>query len=189
MPAGRLERHLTTPGTPPHQPSRPVQALSRERPLARRRRMIVRPARVRMRWRNPCLRLRRRLLGWNVRFIAVSSRCVVDEDAAGWDEVFTSAPASGSAADQRSAADRPTQCRDPPAGLSNTSRVPQRAPQSPCGQPLATRRRTTLYSPPPHSHGGAPLQETAQGLQVTPPRSFPLSTERLLGPARSQRVV
>ena len=31
--------------------------------------MIERPARVRMRRRNPWVRLRRRLLGWNVRLL------------------------------------------------------------------------------------------------------------------------
>lgn len=39
------------------------------RPLARRRRRMARPPGVRMRLRNPCRRDRRRLLGWNVRFI------------------------------------------------------------------------------------------------------------------------
>ncbi len=37
------------------------------RPLARRREMTVRPARVRMRARKPCTRARRRLFGWKVR--------------------------------------------------------------------------------------------------------------------------
>lgn len=41
----------------------------RSRPLARRLARIARPARVRIRARKPCLRARRRLLGWNVRFI------------------------------------------------------------------------------------------------------------------------
>lgn len=34
--------------------------------------MIARPARVRMRARNPCLRARRRVLGWKVRFTMFS---------------------------------------------------------------------------------------------------------------------
>jgi hypothetical protein len=38
------------------------------RPLSRLALMIARPARVRMRARKPCLRARRRVLGWNVRF-------------------------------------------------------------------------------------------------------------------------
>lgn len=41
------------------------------RPLARRRRMIARPARVRIRARKPCLRFRLRLFGWYVRFMLV----------------------------------------------------------------------------------------------------------------------
>lgn len=41
----------------------------RLRPLARRRRIIARPERVRIRARNPWTFLRRRRLGWNVRFI------------------------------------------------------------------------------------------------------------------------
>jgi hypothetical protein len=41
----------------------------RARPLRRRREMMARPARVRMRRRKPWVRLRRRLLGWNVRLL------------------------------------------------------------------------------------------------------------------------
>jgi hypothetical protein len=43
------------------------QADSSERPLRRRAAMIARPARVRMRNRNPWVLARRRLFGWNVR--------------------------------------------------------------------------------------------------------------------------
>ena len=39
------------------------------RPLRRRAEITARPDRVRIRTRNPCVRLRRRLLGWYVRFI------------------------------------------------------------------------------------------------------------------------
>lgn len=39
-------------------------AVSLARPLRRRAAMMARPARVRMRMRKPCLRARRRLLGW-----------------------------------------------------------------------------------------------------------------------------
>lgn len=49
------------------------QAVSVVRPFERRRRMMARPDRVRMRERKPCLRLRRRLLGWYVRFMLVLS--------------------------------------------------------------------------------------------------------------------
>lgn len=45
------------------------------RPLRRRAEMMERPARVRMRDRKPCLRLRRRLLGWKVRLVTVYSQC------------------------------------------------------------------------------------------------------------------
>jgi hypothetical protein len=38
------------------------------RPLARRRATMARPARVRIRMRNPCFFARLRLFGWNVRF-------------------------------------------------------------------------------------------------------------------------
>ena len=44
------------------------QADRRARPLARRFLSTARPARVLIRARKPCLRARRRLLGWNVRF-------------------------------------------------------------------------------------------------------------------------
>lgn len=46
------------------------QADSRVRPLARRALRIARPARVLIRARNPCLRARRRVFGWKVRFTA-----------------------------------------------------------------------------------------------------------------------
>jgi len=46
----------------------PDQADRRRRPLSRRERNTLRPARVDMRDRKPCFFARRRLLGWNVRF-------------------------------------------------------------------------------------------------------------------------
>jgi hypothetical protein len=45
--------------------------VSFSRPRRRRLLMMARPARVRIRERNPCLRLRRRLLGWKVRFTVI----------------------------------------------------------------------------------------------------------------------
>lgn len=42
----------------------PDQAERRVRPFWRRALMMARPARVRMRWRKPCLRARLRLFGW-----------------------------------------------------------------------------------------------------------------------------
>jgi hypothetical protein len=45
------------------------QADRRVRPLRRRAEMMARPARVRIRRRKPWVRLRRRLLGWNVRLL------------------------------------------------------------------------------------------------------------------------
>jgi hypothetical protein len=45
------------------------QAARRLRPLPRRAARMARPARVRERRRKPCLRCRRRLLGWNVRLL------------------------------------------------------------------------------------------------------------------------
>lgn len=50
------------------------QAERRLRPLLRRAEIIDRPARVRIRERKPCLRLRRRLLGWKVRLLTVFSQ-------------------------------------------------------------------------------------------------------------------
>jgi hypothetical protein len=47
---------------------RPGQAPRRLRPRARRALSTARPPRVRIRPRKPCVLLRRRLLGWNVRF-------------------------------------------------------------------------------------------------------------------------
>ena len=47
----------------------PGQALTRVRPLRRRAARMARPARVRMRSRNPCVLARWRLFGWNVRLL------------------------------------------------------------------------------------------------------------------------
>ncbi len=53
-------------------PDTPDQADSRSRPLRRRAARTARPARVLMRTRNPCVFLRLRLFGWNVRFTVLS---------------------------------------------------------------------------------------------------------------------
>src|SRR5699024_3461336 len=66
------------------------QADSSTRPLRRRDDRIARPARVRIRTRNPWVRLRRRLLGWKVRLLTGTPvfswppRCV-DSPSAGLD--------------------------------------------------------------------------------------------------------
>src|SRR3954471_9105091 len=53
---------------------RPDQADSLWRPRARRAFRIDRPARVLIRWRNPCFLARWRLLGWKVRFTRTTPR-------------------------------------------------------------------------------------------------------------------
>jgi len=71
------KRHVSAPETGPgalpasQRPMVPVnQAGARRlRPLARRRRIIARPERVRIRARNPWTFRRRRRFGWNVRFM------------------------------------------------------------------------------------------------------------------------
>ena len=73
---------IRTQGSPAGMPLNPVdcgfsdrcgrQALSRARPLARRALITARPPRVLIRARNPWVRFRFRLLGWNVRFMAKS---------------------------------------------------------------------------------------------------------------------
>jgi hypothetical protein len=61
------------PGHPPARSrghrGRAGQTLTRARPLRRRAARIARPARVRMRSRNPCVFARWRLFGWNVRLL------------------------------------------------------------------------------------------------------------------------
>jgi hypothetical protein len=54
------------------------QADSLWRPFRRRARTTARPARVDMRWRNPCRLARRRLFGWYVRF----TLCLLDAGGA-----------------------------------------------------------------------------------------------------------
>ncbi len=51
----------------PYLPVPMDQAVSLARPLPRRADTMARPARVRIRRRNPWTRARRRLFGWNVR--------------------------------------------------------------------------------------------------------------------------
>jgi hypothetical protein len=64
---------------------RAAQAASRLRPLRRRADRMERPARVRMRRRKPCVLLRLRLFGWNVRLLiaAISRGHQVGQGGAG----------------------------------------------------------------------------------------------------------
>jgi hypothetical protein len=57
------------PAGPRRPQDRAGQTLTRARPLRRRAARTARPARVRMRSRNPCVFARRRLFGWNVRLL------------------------------------------------------------------------------------------------------------------------
>jgi len=70
-PAGPLQRQ-----------ARAGQTLIRARPLRRRAARIARPARVRMRSRNPCVFARWRLFGWNVRLLTWDSRWTEEAGAA-----------------------------------------------------------------------------------------------------------
>jgi hypothetical protein len=62
-----LRRNRAAGGSTVRLPERRDQADSFSRPLRRRAARIARPARVRIRSRNPCVRARRRLFGWKVR--------------------------------------------------------------------------------------------------------------------------
>ena len=76
-------RAITVAPTGPHQrQARAGQTLIRARPLRRRAARIARPARVRMRSRNPCVFARRRLFGWNVRLLTWDSRWTEEVGAA-----------------------------------------------------------------------------------------------------------
>jgi hypothetical protein len=66
--------------------TRTTQADSFARPLRRRLARMARPARVRMRRRKPCLRARRRLLGWYVRLLTSGS------SRRGWSHLRRSLP-------------------------------------------------------------------------------------------------
>jgi hypothetical protein len=59
----------SAPACPRRRHGRSGQTLTRARPLRRRAERIARPARVRMRSRNPCVFARWRLFGWNVRLL------------------------------------------------------------------------------------------------------------------------
>jgi len=73
------------------QSARTAQADSFSRPLRRRFARMARPARVRMRRRKPCLRARRRLLGWYVRLLTGGS------SRRGWSHLRRSLPGLRSA--------------------------------------------------------------------------------------------
>jgi len=57
------------------------------RPLSRRALMMALPALVFIRARKPCLRLRRRVLGWNVRFVTVVSDLSLPHIRGPWKDV------------------------------------------------------------------------------------------------------
>ena len=85
-----------------------TQAVRRLRPLARRRAITCLPRRVLIRALNPCVRFRRRTLGWNVRFMR-SGRCVRQEKGGAsvgsgiWRvKQFCREPREGERADQES---------------------------------------------------------------------------------------
>lgn len=82
--------------------------MRRARPLRRRRDSTARPARVRMRERNPCTRRRRRLLGWYVRFMAT-----LQKDERKNVAVYASAETSVNTRAQF-AASAPVEIREPP---------------------------------------------------------------------------
>ena len=70
LPRGPTWLRKLSPSGPPVHGTTPVpmdQAVSLARPLPRRADTMARPARVRIRRRNPWTRARRRLFGWNVR--------------------------------------------------------------------------------------------------------------------------
>ena len=74
--------------THPRRPAPAVQTASRARPFARRARSTPRPPRVRIRTRNPCVRLRFAIEGWNVRLVAMTilqrgPRCAADAPLCG----------------------------------------------------------------------------------------------------------
>ena len=68
-PADRTRRKCRGPDSEGLRVTDGAYAVRRARPLARRRRRMARPERVRIRARNPCLRFLRRLFGWNVRLV------------------------------------------------------------------------------------------------------------------------
>ncbi len=104
----------------------PGQADSSRRPLRRRVAMMARPARVRIRRRNPWVLARRRLFGWKVRLLTVGLHRLDDRgghDAvdphAGWSPGATCSPTNGGYA--RECGDRR------PGPLHGTDRGPCRS--------------------------------------------------------------
>jgi hypothetical protein len=119
--------------------------------LARRDLCTARPARVLMRARNPCLRARRRLFGWYVRFTTISEGSTTSALAASrrdiWSRSRADSPRLGGA---RRNSQPPSRC-----GETNNSSVsyPQHRnrrifpAQEGCSGRCSVRRRGVVASP------------------------------------------
>jgi hypothetical protein len=143
---------------------RPNQADSVSRPLRRRAPKMARPARVRMRRRNPWVRARRRLFGWKVRLplltaqnllVSTSSRLVVRRVVLTHGSLWRLLPTCGlvTSSDDKQGHTKLTHCRRetlrgyaPASGSAKPAPRPQTATGSPRPGPatlqhqLATRR-------------------------------------------------
>jgi hypothetical protein len=128
------------------------QADSFDRPRRRRFFTMARPARVRMRERNPCFLFRRRLLGWYVRFMDRPSRgCGAPADGA-----------DGSTHGTRQLGSGPKwKMREPRAGR--------------CDRRGCARERTRPRAPRANAPRGAPPA-------ARPVRSVPLAPDPLMRP-------
>ncbi len=129
----------------------PPQAESRLRPLSRRAATMVRPARVRMRNRKPCVLARRRLFGWKVRLLTArvsEGRASSTRDGPGCEAIGQSTVRSARVPVKQAAADTP------PAGKSARPGCGQPLVAT-CGALLASRSAGPSFSPDPR-----PCQQT-----------------------------
>jgi hypothetical protein len=138
------------------------QAVSARRPLRRRSDTTARPARVRMRSRNPCTRARRRLFGWKVRLplaTAFSSLCLASPSGRQTFQLRWSASRSGCFSLLAGAVPGRSSGSQPYRRLSGDClrvlmrlrlvkpRVPQRDPTERISSPKRGPRRS--HNPPP----------------------------------------
>ncbi len=136
------------------------QTLTRARPLRRRAARTARPARVRMRSRNPCVFARRRLFGWNVRLLTGTPGTQAGRVSAG--TLQHAAPVSGHG-EQNPAAGRAKRkvCGPGTSGQTAPGSLPPAvAPRHCCASPPARHHPTAglRHPPPPVRHS-----------RVTPP--------------------
>jgi hypothetical protein len=184
-PCGRSSDPSRPPARSSGRPGRAGQTLTRARPLRRRAARIARPARVRMRNRNPCVFARWRLFGWNVRLLTGTpgtgrpARALTDAPRGFQDMLNRARPVAGPT--ERYAGQRR---RSKGSGMRGSATVkPARRPGPSAAAALRPRfvRRPPVTLPMPGRHAavarpppGIPLADRP-GSRWHPPQHLPFA--------------